>query len=143
MNISLKDLIGQCVYKNKDDEPCGKVKGVGFSEEGNKVSSVTVESLSLIPVSRSVPISEILDAGDKKLILSSEISVSRGTDRLMDGKLLKAVYKNGKCGKIKDMRFDFETGEITDAIIGKGTFRRGEKITVNKMYIKENTIYIE
>ncbi len=143
MNVSLKKLIGQCVYKNKDDEPCGKVKGVSFSPEGDKVSSVTVESLSLIPLSSSVPINEISDDGGKKLILQSEISVSRGIDNLMDSKISKAVYKNGKYSKIKDMRFNIETGEITDVVIGKGAFRRGKKIIVNKMYIKENTIYIE
>ncbi len=143
MNISLKNLIGQYVYKNNEEEPFGKVKGVCFSQDGDKVTFVTVESLSLIPLSSSVPINEISAAGNKKLILQSEISVSRGMDNLMDDKILKAVYKNSKYSKIKDMSFDFETGEITDVIVGKGTFRRGKKITINKMYIKENTIYIE
>ncbi len=143
MNVSLKKLIGQYVYKDTEDEPWGRVKGISFADEGDRISSITLETLSLIPLSSSVPINEILDDGGKKLILQSEISVSRGIDNLMDSKISKAVYKNGKYSKIKDMRFDFETGEITDVIIGKGAFRRGEKIAVNKMYIKENTIYIE
>lgn len=143
MNVSLKDLIGQYVYKNKNDEPCGKVKGVYFSTYGNMVSSVSVETLSLIPVSCTVPINEITDIGDRKLILQSELSLNKGMDSLMVDKTLKTVYKNGKYGKIKDMRFDFETGEITDVIIGNGVFRRDKKISVNETHIKENTIYIE
>lgn len=143
MNVSIKKLIGQCVYKNNDDEPCGKVKGVCFSPKGDKVSFITVESLSLIPLSSYIPINKISDAGAKKLILQSEMSVNIGSDNLLESKISKTVYKNGKHGKIKDMRFDIETGEITDVVVEKGAFRRGEKITVNKMYIKENTIYIE
>ena len=143
MNVTLKNLIGQCVYKNKDKEPVGKIKGVCFSPEGDKISSVAVESLSLIPLSRTVPIGEISGIGNKKLILQSDVSISRGQDKLMGDKGLKAVCINGRYGKIKDMKFDFETGEITDITIVKDAFARGEKIIVNKMYIKENTIYIE
>ena len=143
MNISLKNLIGQCVYKNKDAEPWGRVKGVCFTEVGDKISSVSIETLSIIPLNTAVPIKEISDVGDKKLILQSEVSIGKGKDGLMDNQISGAVCKNGKCGKIKDMKFDFETGEITDVVIENGAFRKGEKICVNKMHIKDNTIYIE
>lgn len=143
MNISLKDLIGKYVYKNNDEEPRGRVKGVCFADEGNRISSVTVESLSLIPLSTSVAINELLDTGNKKLILQTEMHTEKDKNGLGDNRVSCVVYKDSKYGKIKDMRFDFETGEITDMVIGKGAFRRGKKITVNKMHIKDNTIYIE
>ncbi len=143
MNISLKKLIGQYVYKDVNDEPWGRVKGVCFTDKGNKISSVTLETLSLIPLSCVIPIEEFPDTIDKKLILCTESSFGKEKTGLADNQIFRAVCKNGKCGKIKDMRFDFETGEITDVIIGKGAFGIGEKVSVSKMHIKDNTIYIE
>ena len=144
MNITLKKLIGQYVYKDKNDEPWGRVKGVCFTDGGSKICSVMVESLSLIPLSCVIPIKEILDIGDKKLILRPEISIGKRTEGLTtDNQISGAVCKNGKCGRIKDMRFDFETGEITDIIIRKSVFGKGEKVCVNKAYIKNGSIYIE
>jgi len=144
MNISLKELIGKNVYKDENGDPWGKVKGVCFADEGSKICSVMVESLSLIPLSCVIPIKEILDTGDKKLILRSEISIGKRNEGLTtDNQISGAVCKNGKCGRIKDMRFDFETGEITDIIIRKSVFGKGEKVCVNKTYIKNGSIYIE
>ncbi len=143
MNTSLKKLIGKSVYRDMDDEPWGKVKGVCFSEEESRISSVVIESLSLVPLSTTISIKEIWSDDNKKLILKSESVIGKGRNSLTDSQISKAVYKNGGYGKIKDMRFDFETGEITDIVIAAGVLRKGEKVSVNKTYIKDNTIYIE
>ncbi len=143
MKITLKKLIGKCVYKDENQEPWGRIKGVCFADSGERISSVTVETLSLIPICVDVSIKQISDNGDKKLILNSEKSIGKERKGLIDKKISKAVCSDGKCGKIKNMQFNFETGEITDIIIGTGVFRKDEKIYVNKTHIKDNTIYIE
>ncbi len=147
MKINLKNLIGVTVFENGREEPCARVIGVGLLENQKYVGSIHLETLSLIPLKRTISVDDVLKITREKIILKPGSDVLKLKKNEENGNcaevISKVLYYNGKCGKIKNMQFDFETGEIFSFEIGKGFFRKKDFVPADRMQVKDNTIYVE
>ena len=147
MQISQNRLKGLWVYEIGSEEPCGRVKGLCFSEDKNNIKSLQVETISLVPLCKNIEIEAFEGIYGKKIFLKKNFSFKeqnlKKSSSTENENISKIVLNNGKPKKIKDLRFDFETGEITDFYIDNGFFRRAKEYSVNKIQITDNTIYIE
>ena len=96
-------------------------------------------------------VGDILYVDSDKVILSqnimpenSEHFKSRTESNLIyAGNIKNAVDQDKGRGRLKDIRFDMETGEICDLVVLKNIIVGKEEISVNKIFAKDNTIYIE
>ncbi len=147
MKICLKRLKGLIVYEKGCDEPCGRVKGVCFSRDNKNIDFLQIETISLVPLCKNVEIEAFDGILGKKIFMKENFGFEKHKSQnefvIKNENVSKIVLDGGKPKKIKDLRFDFETGEITDFFIDKGFFRKAEEHSVNKMRITDNTIYIE
>lgn len=151
MQISLKKIKGLYLYEAGSTEPCGVVKGVYFSTETGLVDAILAETVSLIPINKTICIHDIDYINNRKAVLKNGIAFinnekfikeQRKKD-VFEDKISNIVQGNSSPRKIRDMQFEFETGEITEIIVDNGFLRKKNKIPINKMKIKDNTIYIE
>lgn len=147
MQISQNELKGLIVYEKGADEPCGRVKGLCFSKDNNNIKSLQIETISLVPLCKNIEIEAFEGIRGKKIFLKKKFSFKEQNFQKSSANefenISEIVLNNGKPKKIKDLRFDFETGEITDFYIDNGFFRRAKEYSVNKIQITDNTIYIE
>ncbi len=151
VQMSVKGIKGTYIYENGNTEPCGVIRGVYLSKDTGTVDLVLAETVSLIPISRTVSMRDIEVMNDKRAILKKGI-VFRNNENFLKEQIKKDVFEddisnviqqNNKPLKKRDMRFDFETGEITEVVVNNGFLKKKNKIPINKMLIKDNTIYIE
>ena len=146
MQINKKKLEGVKVYALNADEPCGKVADVCISEKKKCIDFLIVESMSLIPISKKIPMTEIHVLTDKKIVLKhsfSEYNVcTRDNESIFEKDIIGAKINNNRMKKISDIKFIFETGEITDVLIKKNVFTKSESIKVSDLKIRNNIFYI-
>jgi len=147
MDVSLKSIKGLNVYEKDCSEPSGRIKGVCFSKDRNRIDAVLVETLSLIPLSKKFFMEEFGEICDKKVFLKDGVSVqsakSKKEEDISEEKISGACCTGCNVQKISDMQFDFDTGEINCIILDNGIFKKKDKVKINKMHIKDNTIYIK
>ncbi len=151
VQMSVKGIKGTYIYENGNTEPCGVVRGVYLSKYTGAVDLVLAETVSLIPISRVVSMRDIEVMKDKRVVLKKGIAFRNNENFLkeqikkdiLEDDISNVIQRDNKPRKKGDMRFDFETGEITEIVVNNGFFKKKNKIPINKMRIKDNTIYIE
>lgn len=135
MTESIKKLINKEVYEKNAIRPWAKITDFVFSDDGKRVESAILSSMSLIPVLYKVSIMDLEKSGEN--IFLKEGVKPRAIDNkkhypLEFEKLRKKFfYPMGKKMKIRDICFDAEIGEITDFIaaplpIGRKTYFQPE-----------------
>ncbi len=146
MKINLKKIKGMDVFENGASLPCGKVRGVCFSKDG-EVECLLVESQSIVPIAKKFNINSFQKLSEKGLFFKKGLTFSDYTkgrpDEITDKNISRVALPDGKSGVLKDVVFDFETGEITEFFVKKGRFQKPREILINKIKIKDNTIYID
>jgi len=145
INLNLSKLDGMNVYEYQKSEPCGKIVGCCFSGENGNVSSLIVETLSLIPVKKNITLNKIRKVTNDKIEINCELS-DKNNYRVNDiryNDIVGVNRANKTAKKIKDISFDCETGVITDIVVKQNILKKSEIFHVNKITIKDNTIYIE
>lgn len=148
MEISVKNLKGFKVYDHESSEPWGTVKDVCFDCEPAKVKYFVVETLSLVPISKRVEFGQINNIIKgavvlKKNALAKTCKISEQSGRLSFDSVKKAAYADQKRTRLRDIRFDFETGEMTDFVVSKNIFSHKSHIKAKQISIKENTVYMQ
>ncbi len=134
------------VYDYNMREPWGTVRDLCFENDSQSIKAIVVETISLIPISCLVEFKDIKNIGMRGIILKKDCRTKK-ISCLEDFTSIKSIssVRNDKNKKsiFRDMRFNLETGEITDIVLAKNIFSKKTKIPINKITIKENTIYIE
>ena len=144
MQLSLKRLKGLEVYEDGNPEACGKIKNVCFDARCNRVNGVIVETVSLIPLSKTLFMDEFGEICDDRVLLKKDVSLNKVEKRSDKFCIVSdAIQRGGQAKKIRDIKFDFETGEVIDITTETGLLKKKSKIPVNTMLIKDNTIYVE
>lgn len=124
MKLGLKQVKNIEVYYQDQDQPFAKVCGVILDQNTKKILAYKIKSLSLIPISSFVAVNRILKTDNKKMVLKNN------SDYYCDK---NAILNNIEIGniselscvhnlKIRDIRFDFEVGEMSDIIFSKTIF---------------------
>ncbi len=143
MEISVKNLKGFKVYNHESSEPWGTVKDVCFDCSPAKVKCLVVETLSLVPISKRVEFGQINNIIKGAVVLKKDaLAKPFRQDKLSFEKVKKAVCDNQKSIQLRDVRFDFETGEMTDFVVSKNIFSPKSHIKAKQISVKENTVYI-
>lgn len=151
MQMSVKGIKGAYIYEHGKTEPCGVIRGVYLSKDTGAVDLVLAETVSLIPISRTVSVRDIEAISDKGAVLKKGV-IFGGNEHFFKRQIKNDIFEDEISNVVQsdnkprikgDMRFDFETGEITEVVVNNGFFRKKNKIPINKMRIKDNTIYIE
>ena len=145
--INKNSLNGKYVYLISENEPCGKVNGLYFSAKTGQIVALSIESLSLIPITKRVEISDIHKLTGEKIVLKKEPrsndDININFDTILDKDVI-GIKENGKrIKRIKDINFDFETGEISDFVIKRNPFGKKESIVIESAEIKKGVIYIK
>lgn len=131
------------VYTAKEDEPWGIVSDVCLENNTRKIRAIVVETISLIPISRLIEFKDIKHIGERGVVLNEDFCIKKvSEENFINVKEISSVKKDKK-NLFRDMSFDAETGEITDVIFSKNFFSQKTKIPINKITVKENTIYID
>lgn len=105
-----------------------------------------IETLSIIPIKRRVEVSDIYKLTSKQIILNDnyiEKKVYSGSDSVCEKDIMGIKTEKGQIKKIKDYRFDFETGEIKDFIFKPSFFYKQETIPVKELKIQDNKVFIK
>ncbi len=146
LKTCLKNLKKFKVCNSGEQEPCGVIRDACILFEKDRIAAFLIESISLIPTNKIITIDDIDFAKDKTIFLkkghlSKNINLYENLHKLNDIENVETTKR--KRNLLKDLHFNFETGEITDIVISKNKLSKNTKIPINKIYIKDNTIYIE
>ncbi len=150
MKISARQLKGAKVYIGDEKEPFGSFSDILLDEQG-KIVGYIVKTISIVPISKIIGTDDIENITDGKIFLSRNINLENAehfknrtnSDPIYTDRLKLAIDVNKRPRKIKAIRFDTETGEICDVVVSKNIIAGKKEIHVNKIYAKDNTIYIE
>ena len=148
MEISVKNLKGFKVYDHESTEPWGTVKDVCFDCNSARVRYFVVETLSLVPISKRVEFSQINNIIKGAVVLKKDALAKpyKGTeqsDRLSFDNIKNAACPNREITRLRDIRFNFETGEMTDLVVAKNIFSPKSYIRAKQISVKENTVYMQ
>ncbi len=149
MKIALGKLKNFNVYLSGSDEPLG-VFSDAILEKYGRLTGYIIKSISIVPISYVVRLEDIENINDKKIILKRDAHplspdlFKREFESCLiySSNIKKAMLSGTKPKKVKDMQYDFETGLICDVVIVKNILSGKEDVSVNKIYAKDNTIYI-
>lgn len=145
MNLSVREMEGYKVYRFGDDEPCAVVRTVCI-HSAERIGAIAVDTCSLIPLRRFIKYEDIDCIKGKAVYLKPDCDAqySYSAEDMQSGRGDAVCTADGKnCGILRDYRVNAETGEITDIVISKNKISKKSKIPINKIYIKDNTIYIK
>ncbi len=151
MKVSKSKLKNAKVYFCGESEPFGVFSDTILDESG-RVAGYMVKTLSIVPISKIIRIGDIEKIVDGRVYLSKSATLENsehfktrtgGKFVYADNIKTAAVGLDKASRKLKDIRFDFETGEICDVVIVKNIITGKEKLSVNKISAKDNTIYIQ
>lgn len=144
MNIGVRELENSKVYRYGEDEPWGIVRKACLNRETNRLEALAVDTCSLIPLRRIIGY-EYVECIRGKSIFLKKGCISSPAEKSVDKVLDMATF--GTAAKprerLRDLSFDTETGEITDVVVSRNKITKKRKIPINKIYIKDNTIYIK
>ncbi|MBR5156022.1 MAG: hypothetical protein IKW62_06040 [Clostridia bacterium] len=149
MKFSIKNLKGAKVYFWGKDQPWGVFSDVMMNKNG-RIEAYIVKTLSIVPISKVIQNRDIDKIEDGKIVLKKgmrlvnyELFRKAYTDNTIKSENVKKVVLGGmKPKKLKDMRFDLETGEICDVVISQNIIAGKYRLSVNKISATDNTIYI-
>ncbi len=149
MKFSIKKLKGTKVYFFDQEEPWGVFSDVALEKNG-KIAAYIVKTLSIVPISKAVQRQDIdriefgrivLKKGVK--LINYELFKKAYCDNPIKAENVNKVFSNDKNSlRLKDMQFEFETGEMCDVIVSENIIIGKHRISVNKISAKDNTIYI-
>lgn len=143
-NIGVRELKKSKVYFEGKNEEYGSVVDVLFGKENGKVEKIVIETSSLVPILRLVDFDDIVKIGKSKVVIgASSKPYTKNEGCIKSGESPSLTLQNGCVCFLRDMRFDTENGEITDVIVSRHKFGTKRKITINKIFVKDNTVYIE
>lgn len=146
MNINMKSIKGYNVYRADTPQPWGIVSSLSFQPESVDISAILVDTLSLIPLSYLVDIHAIDFVAHHSVYLKHNCGPIKYIQKDFFNppeKLCCVTPKHPHPFRLRDLSFDMETGKITDITISKHRLSKKNKISINKIYLKDNTIYIE
>ncbi len=150
MKISARQLKGAKVYVCGEQEPFGEFSDILLDEYG-KIVGYIVKTISIVPISKIIRICDVENIADGKIFLSKTAYIENaehfksrtGQHSIYSNGLKLAVNIDKRPQKLKDIRFNLETSEICDVVVLKNIIAGKNEISVNKIYAKDNTIYIE
>ncbi len=149
MRNGFAELKGAKVYLCKNDMPWGVLTDFAIDEKSGKVTGFFVKTASLIPVPGIVKLANIKLTKSKRLEID-DISLVQTfgqfskENRVLKSDKIKGIILSGSLiKKIKNIHFDMETGEICDAVIVKNIIAGRQTVFINKISLKDNTIYAE
>jgi len=148
LEISSKNLKGFKVYDHESSEPWGTIKDVCFDCNPAKVKCFVVETLSLVPIAKIVEFGQVNNIIKgavvlKKGAMAKPCKASGINGQLSFDNVAKVAYANHTRTRLRDIRFDFETGEMTDLIVSKNILSPQNHIKANQIVLKENTVYMQ
>ncbi len=149
MNIGVRELEKFKVYRYGEDEPWGIVRKACLNRETNRLEALAVDTCSLIPLRRIIGY-EYVECIRGKSIFLKKGCISSPAEKSVDTVFDTAAFDTAAFGtaakpreRLRDLSFDTETGEITDVVVSRNKITKKRKIPINKIYIKDNTIYIK
>lgn len=145
MNINLKSLKGYTVYRSDSLRPWGVVSSASLNAKA-EVVALLIDTISLIPISYLISIQSISHIKNHSLHLKSgniEATYVQKDFFTMPESLMCVAPPIKKTLRLYDFNFDMESGEITDIVVSKTRLAKKNKISINNIFIKDNTIYIE
>ncbi len=147
MIINKNSLNGSYVYLVSESEPCGKVNGLYFSAKTGRIEAISVESLSLIPITKIVEISSVHKITKEKIVLKQESHstepVSKNSELISYNDILGVRLKKHRINRIKDVNFNVETGEILEFTVKSGPFSKKKSLKTDEIQIKNGIVYIK
>ena len=124
MKLGLKQVKNIDVYYQDQDQPFAKVFGVILNEKTKKIVAYKIKTLSLIPISMLVATDKILKTDNKKMVLKDTFcpycNNAEDSYNIEIGNINELSCMHNL--KIRDIRFDFEIGEMSDIIFSKTIF---------------------
>jgi len=143
------ELKGTKVYLQNADMPWGILADFAIDEKSGRVMGAVVKTVSIIPVTGIVKLSDMRLIKGKRLEIN-DISLFETFGRFSKEKRvlkmdkIKGIILSGSLIKrIKNIHFDMETGEICDAVVVKNIIAGKQTVLINKISLKDNTIYAE
>ena len=142
MTESIKKLINKEVYEKNALRPWAKIANFIFSEDGKKVETAILMSVSIIPIFYAVGITDLEKSGESLFLkegVKPRVIENKYNYPVEFGKLRKKpFYSMGKRLKIRDVCFDAEIGEITDFVaaplpVGRKTYFQPESEEIEKL----------
>ncbi len=141
--LNTKKMIGMYVYNEDEEKPFGKATGICFSRNNGNVNAFCAETLSLIPVKKTIPTSCIKYISPEGIVLKkNKTYIQNKHETIAAQNIARVQTKRNIFKKIKSFNFDCETGEIIDITAKRNTFDKKVRIAVNKIELKDNTIYV-
>ncbi len=150
MKVDLNKLKNIKVYLYGEEEPFGIFSDTILDNFGN-IKGCVIKTISIVPISKAVNKEDILDISYEKIILAQGVGVQSinkfiersGSELIYSNNIKTAITPDAKVKKLKNISFDFETGQICDIVVLKNIISGKEEISVNKIYAKDNTMYVE
>ncbi len=143
MKTNLKSIKGISVYKKSSLQPWGVVSHVSVNTCSGRVEALFIDTLSLIPLQYAVDLKNIALFNQKAIFLNDNTIKDR-KENFTEIRGNEQIFTHqGKSRFLRDFHFDTETGEISDVIISRSRLSKKNKIPINNIYLKDNTIYIE
>lgn len=150
LNVDFKKIKGNGVYFEDSSEPWGIVDAAIFDCSKSLVSALKIKTLSLIPIFKTARISSVAGLEYKKIIIKKDANItsyaffkSHSPNTIDIPPSERSLPTTSNLGKVRDIRFNFETGELCDIVVSKNFISRNRRIPVNKIYLNDNTIYVE
>ncbi len=125
MTLGLKELKNINVYYQNHEQPFARVFGVVVDADTKKIIAYKVKTLSIIPISQYITADRILWTDKRKMVLKN-ISPYSGTPKteilnsIEIADTRRMICKHNY--RIRDVRFDFEIGEMANIIMSKTLF---------------------
>lgn len=149
MKRGLKNIKGIKVYNQGDNEAWGIIADVYLAEKTGKIEAFVVKTISVIPIRKAVLFCNAWFDDENRLIVNDKAGIENlehfEKNKAATGaraELFKlAALTNGITKKIRDLNFDTETGDICDVVVLKNLIAGDSTISVNKLSVKDNTIY--
>ncbi len=149
MKFSISKLKGAKVYFFGKNEPWGVFSDIMLDKDG-KIAAYIVKTLSIVPISKAIQSREIESIEAGRIILKRGIRLvnyeqfkkTYSNNAVKSKEVKKVVFDGIRTKKLKDMQFEFETGEMCDIVVSENIITGKHKLSVNKITAKDNTIYI-
>lgn len=150
VHSSVKAYKGLKVYKEYNSEAYAVVNDVYFKKDDNRIFAFLISTLSLVPMHKVILVDSIsmLSNGGVYLRQSCEPMELADFQKSFRNSCftlesIRGVSSGSSKMKLNDICFNSETGEITDVVISKKKFTKKNKVSINKIVLKDNTIYVE
>ncbi len=147
MKVSVRELRGKKAYLKGQKDPIGVFSDGVLDKEKGILTGYVIKTLSLVPLSKVINKDDIEKIEKDKVILKKETKVKSldilKTKTIKTDDISSVIMPDFKKCKAGDICFDFETGKMCDIVVSKGILGSKQRVALNKICLKENTIYIQ